>query len=121
MVTMNDNTSNAATTYTLPQQAEALIKLAEKIIEQHGNSGPQSPVKPHLIADLNSRVSPARARHEQGLRYARMAEDAFAERDELLGKIPGRKSELDVRNLVEIVVELVKEHYPESVHKWGFE
>lgn len=121
MVTMNDNTTNAATTYSLPEQAEALIKLAEKIIEQHGNAGPQSPVKPYLIADLNSRVSPARARHEQGLRYARMAQDAFAERDELLGKIPGRKSELDVRNLVEIVVNLVKEQYPESVKKWGFE
>ncbi|MBT1685205.1 hypothetical protein [Dawidia soli] len=121
MVTTNDNTGSEVTTYTLPQQAEALIKLAEKIIEQHSNAGPQSPVKPHLIADLNSRISPARARHEQGLRYARMAEDAFAERDELLGKIPGRKSELDVRNLVEIVVQLVKEHYPESVHKWGFE
>lgn len=120
MVTMNDNTSNAAT-YSLPEQAEGLIKLAEKIIEQHGNAGPQSPVKPYLIADLNSRVSPARARHEQGLRYARMAQDAFAERDELLGKIPGRKSELDVRNLVEIVVKLVNEHYPESVKKWGFE
>jgi hypothetical protein len=122
----NEQYSTAQThgSFTIPEQAEALIYLAEKIIQQHSQEGPQSPVKPQLIADLNYRISSAKSRHDQGLKYERLMREAFAERDFLLGKhnTLGRE-ERDVKSIIENVVLLLQQHYADKTGftNWGLE
>ncbi|HEY9047234.1 MAG TPA: hypothetical protein VIN08_15120 [Ohtaekwangia sp.] len=122
--TSREQPSLRSDSFTIPEHAEALISLAEKIIQQHTSEGPMSPVKPHLIADLNYRVSSAKAKHDQGLKYARLMQEAFSERDFLLGKyINTGKDDRDVKSIIEAVVQVLKQHYPEkadSFVNWGF-
>ncbi|HEY9006126.1 hypothetical protein [Ohtaekwangia sp.] len=111
-------------TFTIPQHAEALISLAEKIIQQHAVEGAMSPVKPHLIADLNYRISSAKLKHDQGLKYARLMQEAFAERDVLLRKsIATGKEDRDVKSIIEAVMQVLQQHYAEKTEgfiNWGF-
>lgn len=122
----NELYMNASDSFTIPERAEALISLAEKIIQQHSVEGPQSPVKPQIIADLNYRVSSAKLRHDQGLKYERLMREAFAERDFLLSKQNSTtgKDDRDVKNIIETVIQLLQQHYSdkqESFVNWGFE
>jgi uncharacterized protein (DUF2267 family) len=122
----NELYMNATDPFTIPERAEALILLAEKIIQQHSAEGPQSPVKPQIIADLNYRVSSAKLRHDQGLKYERLMREAFAERDFLLSKQNSAtgKDDRDVKNIIEMVIQLLQQHYSdkqESFVSWGFE
>jgi hypothetical protein len=62
-----------------------LIRLAEKIIEEHINKGAGSTLKANHIADLNYKLKLAKDKHEEGLKYKRLMEDAWQERDQFLG------------------------------------
>jgi hypothetical protein len=62
-----------------------LIRLAEKIIEEHVNKGAGSTLKANHIADLNYKLKCARDKHEEGLKYKRLMENAWMERDQFLG------------------------------------
>lgn len=118
----NELYMNAFDSFTIPERAEALISLAEKIIQQHAVEGPQSPVKPQIIADLNYRISSAKLRHDQGLKYERLMREAFAERDFLLSKQHSGKDDRDVKSMIETVIQLLQQHYSdkqESFINWG--
>jgi len=120
----NELYMNSADSFTIPERAEALISLAEKIIQQHAIEGPLSPVRPQIIADLNYRVSSAKVRHDQGLKYERLMREAFAERDFLLSKQNSTtgKDDRDVKSIIETVIQLLQQHYSdkqESFINWG--
>jgi len=68
-------------------QADAgeLINLALKMIERHSACGNDSPLKASQIADLNFKAKIARDKHEEGLKYKRLMEAAWRERDALIG------------------------------------
>lgn len=120
----NELYMNTSDSFAIPDRAEALISLAEKIIQQHAIEGPSSPVKPQIIADLNYRVSSAKVRHDQGLKYERLMREAFAERDFLLSKqnSTSGKDDRDVKSIIETVIQLLQQHYSdkqESFINWG--
>ena len=120
----NELYMNTSDSFAIPDRAEALISLAEKIIQQHAIEGPSSPVKPQIIADLNYRVSSAKVRHDQGLKYERLMREAFAERDFLLSKQTSTsgKDDRDVKSIIETVIQLLQQHYSdkqESFINWG--
>lgn len=120
----NELYMNSADSFTIPERAEALISLAEKIIQQHAIEGPLSPVRPQIIADLNYRISSAKVRHDQGLKYERLMREAFAERDFLLSKQNSTtgKDDRDVKSIIETVIQLLQKHYSdkqESFINWG--
>ena len=63
----------------------SIILIGEKIIQKHTALGPSSPLKCMLIADLHSRISAARQKHDEGEKYRRLMEDAWRDRDRFLG------------------------------------
>ena len=64
---------------------EAIILIGEKIIHQHTQLAAGSPLNSALIANLNSRISRAKEKHEEGAKYKKLMEDAWKERDNYLG------------------------------------
>jgi hypothetical protein len=64
---------------------QAIISIGEKIIQQHMQLGASSPLNSALVADLNSRISRAKEKHEEGTKYKRLMEDAWKERDSYIG------------------------------------
>lgn len=64
---------------------QAIIRMGEKIVQKHTALGPASPLKNMLIADLNSRITTARQKHDEGEKYKRLMEEAWQERDYYLG------------------------------------
>jgi hypothetical protein len=62
-----------------------LIAIAEKIIQRHNELGSESPLQRIVIADLHSRISHARQKHDEGQKYQRLMEEAWRERDHYLG------------------------------------
>jgi hypothetical protein len=69
----------------LSADPDQLIRLAEKIIEEHINKGAYSTLKANHIADLNYKLKCAKDKHEEGLKYKRLMENAWLERDQFLG------------------------------------
>lgn len=69
----------------LSADPDQLIRLAEKIIEEHINKGAGSTLKANHIADLNYKLKLAKDKHEEGLKYKRLMENAWLERDQFLG------------------------------------
>jgi hypothetical protein len=61
--------------------AEMIISLCEKIIQQHGSLGPASPLSNSMIAGLSSRVTSAKEKHSEGTKYKKLMEAAWQERD----------------------------------------
>jgi hypothetical protein len=62
-----------------------LISIAEKIIQKHGELGSESPLQQVVIADLNARISHARQKHDEVMKYERLMEEARVLRDHYLG------------------------------------
>jgi len=68
----------------LPHDAEAIISVCEKIIDQHKNLGPASPLGMSVIASLSVRSSSAKEKHNEGMKYKKLMESAWRERDQYL-------------------------------------
>lgn len=66
------------------QDAEAIISICEKIIVQHQNLGPASPLALNVIASLSLRTSSAKDKHIEGMKYKKLMESAWRERDQYL-------------------------------------
>jgi len=66
-------------------ETEKLLAVSEKLIRRHSELGPDSPLKNGIIADLNAKISRARQKHDEGMKYRRAMEDALHERDCHLG------------------------------------
>jgi hypothetical protein len=69
----------------LPSDPDQLLQLAQKIIDEHVHKGAESTLKANHIADLNYKLNCAKDKHEEGLKYKRLMERAWSERDQFLG------------------------------------
>jgi hypothetical protein len=99
------------------EDADALIILALKIIERHAQSGTDSPLKANQVADLNYRVNIVREKHEQGLKYKKLLDACWIERDYFIGTKDGGM----IHSLLKIIQSL-NESYPKDkaeLSKWG--
>ncbi len=70
--------------FSLPKKPDDLLNVCNKIIEKHFEEGPQSPLKSSKIAIINFKLKNALAAHNQGTLYQKLAEQAFAERDQFI-------------------------------------
>lgn len=99
-------------------EAEEMISLTEKIIERHSLKGPASPLNVGQVAEINYKVKRARDKHAEGLKYKRLMEEAWSERDNFL--------KTDSNGLTETVIHLIRvltESYAEDrteLAQWGF-
>ena len=99
------------------EDADALISLAVKIIERHALCGTDSPLKANQVADLNYRVNIVREKHEQGMKYKKLLDACWIERDYFMGTKEGGM----IHSLLKIVQSL-NESYPKNngeLSKWG--
>jgi hypothetical protein len=67
-------------------EADKLIRTAENVIRVHAAKGDASPISGSLIAELIFKTKAARQKHEEGLKYLKMARDCFDERDGVFGR-----------------------------------
>lgn len=99
--------------------ADALITLAVKIIERHAMCGTDSPLKANQVADLNYRVNIVREKHEQGLKYKKLLDACWIERDYFMGTKDGGM----IQSLLKVIQSL-NESFPTDsteLSKWGLE
>lgn len=66
------------------EDPEEIISICEKIIDQHVSLGPASPLGMNVVASLSTRTSSAKEKHHEGLKYKKLMESAFRERDRYL-------------------------------------
>jgi hypothetical protein len=92
-----------------------MILIGEKIIRQHTALGTLSPLSGVLVADLNSRISNARLKHEEGLKFQRLMEAAWHDRDYYLGG-----KEKNVRYTLMAINNILKGEN-QNTDEWGFE
>lgn len=93
---------------------ETIILIGEKIVRRHMHLGPGSPLNNVLIADLNSRISVAKQKHEEGLKYKKLMEDAWRNRDNYLGT-----KDKSVKFTILAIINKLKEENL-NIHDWGF-
>lgn len=98
----------------LPDDAEAIISLCEKIIDQHQNLGPASPLGMNVIASISLRSSSAKEKHNEGMKYKKLMESAWRERDQYL--VSGDK---DLVSDLRAIYNSLKEQNLD-VTGWGF-
>lgn len=100
--------------------ASTLIEITEKIIARHQEIGPESPLNPGQIADLNYKINHAKAKHAEGLKYKRLMENAWAERDLFLRTEKGSSGFVNatVQDLCTLLKDIFKEDR-EELDKWG--
>jgi hypothetical protein len=101
------------------QDADALITLALKILERHSQCGTDSPLRANQIADLNYRVNIVRDKHDEGLKYKKLMDASWIERDYFIGS----KDNGMIQSLIKIVQSL-NESFPadkNELSRWGIQ
>ncbi len=122
MDNLKRSATHPLTELIIPTNAEELILLAERILACHQQKGPESPLKVQTIADLNYKCAQAKLRHEEGMKYKRLMEDALDERDQYLGfntPLPGVTSITSVVSFMAEILESTQQK--EELKKWGFQ
>jgi hypothetical protein len=93
---------------------ETIIAIGEKIIQRHTALGPLSPLSNIVVADLNARISSAKQKHAEGMKYKRLMEDAWQDRDRFLGS-----PDKGVKYTLEAIGATIKDGNL-SMDEWGF-
>lgn len=105
-------------------KAERMMRLAETIVKKHQETGPGSPVKSSLIAELSFRNNDISEKHKEGLRYLKIAFEAFYERDRLIGIATGETHDTKtLEHYIDRVMEALMKVYDEddeAWEEWGF-
>lgn len=70
--------------FSLPKKPDDLLNVWNKILEKHFEEGPHSPLQSSKIAIINFKLKNAISAHNQGTLYQKLAEQAFAERDQFI-------------------------------------
>lgn len=98
----------------LRADTETIILIGEKIVKQHTSLGSKSPVNNVVVADLNSRITNAKQKHEEAMKYKKLMEDSLRDRDHYLGT-----KDKGVNFILMAISNILKE---ENVHldEWGF-
>jgi hypothetical protein len=69
----------------LPADPDQLMHLAQQIIDQHVKKGVQSPHQANHVADLSYKLKYVKDKHDEGLKYKKLMEEAWTDRDHYLG------------------------------------
>jgi hypothetical protein len=109
-------------TVLLPTKPESILTLALMVIGRHQNEGALSPLKNQPLADLHYKTMLAKSKHDEGMKYLKLMEEAFAERDAIIGSCPtnGPYGNSIVSLLTGLALVLA-EHGVDHLSKWGFE
>lgn len=110
--------SNNILRIVIPKTIGRMLKLAGLIYNKHLTDGANSPL--HILSDYNwnehgPKVQAATEKHAEAEEYARRAELAYRERDQLMG---------DVDGLIKSSRDLLKGTFkktPKKLGDWGFE
>jgi len=98
----------------LHADTETIISIGQKIVQRHMSLGASSPISTIVVADLNSRISSAREKHEEGAKYKKLMEDAWRDRDHYLGK-----HDKGVQYTLNAIGNILKEENV-NLQDWGF-
>ena len=110
------------TQLVIPTQAVDLIVLAEKIIACHQQKGSESPLKVQMIADLSYKCAQAKIRHEEGMKYKRLMDDALNERDQYLGLRGSLAGVTSITSVISFLAEALEStQCKEELLTWGFQ
>ena len=110
------------TQLVIPANAEDLITLAEKILTCHRQKGFESPLKVQLIADLSYKCAQAKIRHEEGMKYKRLMDEVFEERDQFLGLKESLAGVTSITNVISFLAEVLEStQCKEELVEWGFQ
>lgn len=119
------NSTKPSTPFTqlvIPDHAEDLIALAEKIIACHQQKGSESPLKVQMIADLSYKCAQAKTRHEEGMKYKRLMDDALNERDQYLGLRESLAGVTSITSVIAFLAEVLEStQCKEELGAWGFQ
>jgi hypothetical protein len=107
-----------------PDEADKLIRMAETVIRVHSSKGDASPISGSLIAELIFKSKEARQKHEEGLRYLKMARDCFDERDGIFGK--SDQAEINIPSLkfyLSCTAEILRrtDNSAKTLEEWGLQ
>src|SRR5882757_3253253 len=106
---------------------DLMLKLSDTIIKVHTSKGASSPLSGSLAAELAFKANAAREKHETAQRFSKLANEALAERDELLGIRPAEKQQSTAPTLkfyLSCVFEILGpqlEKDKKAFVEWGFE
>lgn len=107
---------------TIPENAEELIALADKILVHHQQKGTSSPLKVQMIADLSYKCRQARMRHEEGMKYKRLMDAALEECDQFLGLKTTVAGVTSINSIVSLMGDILENTQPkEELTNWGFQ
>jgi hypothetical protein len=93
--------------------AEVIISICEKIIQQHAVMGPRSPISNGVIANLSLRIASAKEKNNEAMKYKKLMEDALHGRDYFLGS--GSKSIVSILKAIHNTLE----EQNINVNNWG--
>jgi uncharacterized protein (UPF0261 family) len=116
-----DSLKNFPSPVILPATAESILNLAVAVIERHQSEGVRSPLKNHLIADLHYKTSLAKSKHNEGMKYFKLMEEAFVERNILVGLNSANGSQgTTITDILSALALVLIEHDTEQLVNWGF-
>src|SRR5882724_5270493 len=95
----NSKSDKHAIAKTILDSPELMLKLSDTIIKAHTSKGAGSPLSGALVAELAFKANAAREKHETAQRFSKLANEALAERDQLLGIQLAEKQETTVPTL----------------------
>jgi len=102
----------------IPTNVGELLHLANLVYKKHQADGKDSPLnalEDYKWDDIGPNLALAAAKHEEAEEYSRRAEQAYRERDRLMG---------DIKGLIQASRDLLKAIFkksPKKLGEWGFE
>jgi len=104
--------------FSLPEKPGDLLYLCNKIIEKHFDEGPLSPLQSSKIATINFKLKNALSAHGQGMKYQKLAEQAFAERDQFI-ETENSKLVIYLQDVYQSILKAYKGKH-KKLESWGF-
>lgn len=112
---------NAVTRPALPNQPEMMMSLAERIVYTHVTKGIDSPVTERLAAEISFKLKLAREKHEEAMKYMKLASDALRDRDFILGNASQISPDnTSLKYYMQCVRDIVSEGDERTLGEWGF-
>jgi len=104
--------------FALPEKPDDLLNICNKIIEKHFEEGPHSPLQSSKIATINFKLKNALEANNQGVLYQKLAEQAFAERDQFI-KSENSKLSIYLKDVYDALL-IAYNGKREKLAMWGF-
>jgi hypothetical protein len=121
--TVNENAGMIRSSNGISESPEVLIRVAETIIKEHLAHGVESPLSEAIVAELSFKVKAVKDKHDQGMKYLKIANDLLIERDVELGTRTGMVSDgTTLKFYINCAAEILNRHLDgnqRSLNEWG--